>query len=85
MLSFAAFGALPDNQQAGILWLDGVFMELMRSTPKFNVELYSLYGFYVEMFFDPGGEPLFMKCFEGGSRLEPYLEMIPLNDVLESI
>lgn len=82
MLSFEEYLALEEDLQTQILSWDGVYLDLIRSSRNLNVELYTLYGFYVEIFFDKETEePLYLKPFNDMRSLEPYLEGIDIADV----
>lgn len=83
MFSCEDFRLLDENLQAQILWLDGVSL-MSRKTERANIELFSLYNFYVEVFFE-GAEPLFMKAFKDVEALDIYLKTINIDAVYESI
>jgi hypothetical protein len=83
MLTFEEYVSLDDDLQTQILSLDGVYLDLIRSCRNLNAELYSLYNFYVEIFFDRmTEEPLYLKAFKKTKYLEPYLELIDIAEVL---
>lgn len=84
MISFKAYGSLKQDVQAQLLWSNGVYLELVRCLPRMNVELYSLYGFYVEIYFDKKTEePLYMKAFEKMKYLEPYFQLIDIESLFQ--
>ncbi|MBO9684287.1 MAG: hypothetical protein J7502_16750 [Flavisolibacter sp.] len=75
---------LPQEMQAEILLQYGVYLELIRRTPQLNIELYALDHFYVELYFDKITEdPLFLRAFDSVKELEPYLPLIPIENILE--
>lgn len=81
MLTCEEYQQLDELLQAQILWIDGAYL-MMRTTPRLRVELYSLYHFYVEVFYDQRTEdPLYIKSFERTDYLEPYLEQISIDDI----
>jgi hypothetical protein len=83
MLSFDEYLELDEDLQTQLLSWDGVYLELIRGSRNLNVELYALYGFYVEIFFDKETEePLYLKPFRNLKYLEPYLEMVDISDVI---
>jgi hypothetical protein len=83
MLSFEEYKMLDDDMQTQLLSLDGVYLDLNRSSRKYHIELYSLYGFYVEIFFDKKTEePLYLKAFGKMKYLDPYLELIDISKLL---
>jgi hypothetical protein len=84
MISFKAYRSLKQDVQAQLLWSNGVYLELIRCLPRMNVELYSLYGFYVEIYFDnTTQEPLYIKAFEKVKYLEPYLPLIDIESLFQ--
>lgn len=83
MISFSEYKCLEQSKQAEILWMEGVYLELVRRTRKMNIELYSLNDFYVEIFFDRiTEEPLFLKSFKNISSLDAYLSLIDIENAL---
>ncbi len=80
MMTFEQYRRLPQGLQAGHLWKDGVYLELVREQEDLNVELYALYQFYVEIFFDrESGDPLILRPFSDPALLEAYLDKIPIS------
>ncbi|MFL5738738.1 MAG: hypothetical protein ACJ75B_00865 [Flavisolibacter sp.] len=85
MMSFQKYQTLESSLQAEILWLHGVYLDLIRHTPKLNIELYSLFDFYVEIYFDKvSEEPLFLKAFKDIRKLDPFLEHVDIESLLEA-
>ena len=85
MISFNQYCLLDQGAQAELLWIDGVYLDLMRETPQFNIELYSLYNYYVEIFFDrSSGEPLQLNAFQNQKELEPYLHLIDIDGIFQA-
>ena len=84
-MTFQQYQALNCHRKAEVLWLDGVYMELIRNTPFLNIELYGLFDFYVEIYYNrKTEEPLFIKAFNSTSGLNPYLELIDIDCIFES-
>ena len=76
MISFEEYQLLDKLLQAQLLKLDGIHL-MFRKTAKVTVELFSLYSFYVEVYFNKAdNEPLYCKSFESGKNLNVYLESI---------
>lgn len=75
MFDSESFRILDESLQLPLLWIDGVFL-MGRDTEKLRVELFSLYGFYVEAFFDEADEFLLVKPFEETGGLHHYLKML---------
>ena len=85
MLTYEEYVSLDEELQTQILSLDGVYLNLIRTSRNLNVELYALYRFYVEIFFDKTTEePLYLKAFQNISFLEPYLKLIEIQRFWES-
>jgi hypothetical protein len=83
MLTFEEFQTLDEDLQTQVLALDGVYLELIRRVRNLNVELYALFTFYVEVFFNrETEEPLYLKAFNRMQNLDPYLELIDIGGVL---
>ena len=82
MLTFEEYVSLEEDLQTQILSFDGIYLELIRSCRNMNVELYSLYNFYVEIFFDETTEePLYLKAFKKLEYLDPYLDLIDIAEI----
>lgn len=85
MISFESFKKFTPNLQAKVLWEYGIFLDLVRQTPESNVELYSLFDFYVEIYFDKNtGDPLFLRSFSNTNALEPYLPVVEIDSIFET-
>lgn len=78
------YRVLDECLQAQLLWIDGTFL-MTRKTEMLRAELFSQYGFYVEIFFDESGEPLFIKPFEDVVGLDRYLELIDVDELFENM
>ncbi|MGN6401592.1 MAG: hypothetical protein ACTHMD_14145 [Flavisolibacter sp.] len=82
MLTFEEYSSLDEDLQTQVLSLDGVYLELIRNARNLNVELYALYNFYVEIFFDKNTEePLYLKPFKKMKYLDPYLDLVDIAEV----
>jgi len=85
MLTCEEYQNLDELLQAQLLWIDGVFL-MGRKTEKLCVELFSLYDFYVEIFFDQQtDDPLYIKAFDNTNYLDAYLSQINIDDIFESM
>ena len=82
MLSCGEYKLLDDSLKAQMLWLDGVFL-LARRIKNRKAELFSLYDFYVEIFFEENDEPFFIKPFKNIYRMDVYLNAINIEDIFE--
>ena len=83
MLTFQEFQALNEDMQTQLLSLDGVYLDLNRSKGRYHIELYALYSFYVEIFFERSTEePLYLKAFKKMKALDTYLEMVDIGQIL---
>lgn len=61
MLSCEEYKLLDESLQAQVLWIDGVFL-MARKKENLKAELFSLYSFYVEIFFEENDEPFFIRA-----------------------
>jgi hypothetical protein len=85
MLSINAYQLLSPSLQAEILWAEGVYLDLVRQTPDFCVELYCLHDYYVEISFDRRtGDPEALHAFQSMKGLEPYLHLINIDDIYQT-
>lgn len=85
MLNCEEFQFLDELLQAQLLWIDGVFL-MDRKTERLHVELFSLYGFYAEVFFDlKNDDPLYIKAFDHDDYLDVYMVQINIDDACERI
>jgi hypothetical protein len=85
MITYKQYCLLDQASQAELLWLDGAYLDLIRETTGQNIELYALYDYYVEIFFDKAsGEPLYLSAFENQKYLEPYLSLIDIDGLFQT-
>ena len=85
MITCEEYQLLDELLQAQLLSRDGIYM-MGRKTSKLNAELFALYNFYVEIFYDQkDDEPLYFKSFEFSRNLDSYLEIITIDAVFEKI
>ncbi|HEX2606423.1 MAG TPA: hypothetical protein VHK91_03550 [Flavisolibacter sp.] len=83
MLSYHEYRQLNEDLKAQILSWDGVSLDLYRECSKCSVELYALYGFYVEIYFDKFTEnPIYLRSFNQTDRLEPYLNQLNIENLM---
>src|SRR4051812_25978961 len=81
MLSFSLYQAMGQGRKAGVLFSRGVWLGLVRQTPRLKIELYALMDFYVEIFYDRFTEdPLFLQAFQNMDGLDPYLPQVNIKD-----
>jgi hypothetical protein len=84
MISIREYRSLTQDVQAHLLWLDGVNLDMVNHTALVDIELYSLYDFYVEIVYDhETEEPIFLNPFKQVKKLDPYLKMISIEPLLE--
>lgn len=83
MFTYDEFQSLDEDLQTQILALDGVYLGLIRNVRSLSVELYALFNFYVEIFFNrQTEEPLYLKAFNNMQNLDPYLGLIDIDGLL---
>lgn len=77
------FNQLEKNDQRLCLLTEGTFLD-ERSTLRHDVMLYEMDGFYSEAYFiKDTNKAAFFKTFTGTDALEPYLQQINLQNLLE--
>jgi hypothetical protein len=82
MIESEAFSALPLDERIEILWYYGEFIESI-SEGKFDVSLYELYGFYVEVFYHLNSDSLVnVKVIDNDGQLERYTSSIDIDELL---
>lgn len=85
MLTYDEFMELDEDMKTQLLSLDGVCLEVSRSSRKYHIELYALYNFYAEIFFTKENlEPKYLKIFNSMKNLDPYLETIDVGELVNS-
>lgn len=74
------FIALDDEAKANSVW-DGIHLE-NRFDGEFDVMLYDLGGFYVEVYYNSEiNQIVRLRPFSKVSNVEPYLKTISINEV----
>lgn len=74
---------LSAEEKMVILIHDGIEIACRRD-PLGSYYLFQLDHFYAEVAYDPGdGSPVAFTCFTGTAPLEPYLERISLEGILD--
>ena len=73
------YNLLDTDSQATVLWDKGVFM-MNRFEAEYSINLYSLYDFYVEVWYESEENAIHkFRTFKNPGPLEPYLDRIDLN------
>jgi len=73
MLTLYQYNLLPETERPALLWEDGVFLDLSRREDGFKILLYSLYSFYVEVWYrEEGNEITRLRSFSSTSQLDVY-------------
>lgn len=73
------FNCLEENEKAKFLWQSGTLI-MNRFEDDYSINLYSLYGFYVETWYRREENRIQkFRTFKNLSQLEPYLDRIDLN------
>ena len=73
---------LKENKKADMLWEKGTFLS-SRAEGKMKYNLYALWSFYVEVFYDPEKNKMTkFRTFKSITPLEPYLDQVALDDLL---
>ena len=80
MRSIQQFKKLDNFHKADLIWEEGTFLDVQKKADGTSLLLYSLYGFYVEIFINEQiKSPLGFRCFEEQKMLEPYLDKIDIS------
>jgi hypothetical protein len=76
------FNALTDTDKANTVWNDGEFVG-DRLQEFYNVLLYQVHAFYVELFYNPeANEIVHLRSFSSTDQVEPYLTKIDLQGLI---
>jgi hypothetical protein len=82
-MDYYAFNCLPREERAELVWQHGRFLAI-RSEFGCSVVLYHLYGFFAEVWYSPEDNQIaLVHGFGSKQLLEPYLEVIDLEGLLE--
>lgn len=76
------FKRLGLEAQADVLCARGVSLG-ERQIPNFEIYLYQVDGFYVEVFYHKTEKITIFKCFNNLNLLHPYLETININGLFD--
>lgn len=67
------FNLLPESERFAALWQNGVYLDT-RTANGYRVNLYALFSFYVEVFYNPTSNQVErLRSFTSVNQLEPYL------------
>jgi len=79
-MTFFEFNGLSIQKQREIVW-NGVFLDV-RADRKFNILLYDLGGFYVEVYHDPAqGKIVKLISYRSTKPLEPFLDQLSTGEL----
>jgi hypothetical protein len=82
-MDFYAFNCLPRDARAELVWQQGRFLAI-RQEQGCSVVLYHLGGFFAEVWYSPEDNQIaLVHGFSGKQFLEPYLEVIDLEGLME--
>ena len=78
------FHGLSEKQQLDTLEETGVFIA-ERQRPFYNIKLYQLEGFYVELYYHTHFNVIVnVNCFSNTDCLDPYLQSINLDALIDA-
>lgn len=81
-MNLRAFNNLTNDQQLIEVIGSGTFL-LERERNGFSAQLFELFGFYVEIYFQqPSNKVLLVQGFDQPSKLEPYLEVVDISQLV---
>jgi len=82
-MDFYAFNYLPKEQRAALVWEHGQFLSI-RLDMGCSVLLYHMGGFFAEVWYSPeDNQVALVHGFNNRQLLEPYLDMIDLEELME--
>ncbi|MFD3003644.1 hypothetical protein ACFS7Z_25025 [Pontibacter toksunensis] len=82
-MDFYAFNCLPRDTRADLVWQRGCFLAI-RLEMGCSVVLYHMESFFAEVWYSPEDNQIaLVHGFEKGKLLEPYLDTIDLEGLLE--
>ena len=77
------FHSLSEKQQLDILEKDGVLIAERAGAFFYNIKLYQIDGFYVELYFHTHFNVVVnINCFTNTDCLDPYLESIDVDALM---
>ncbi|WP_337070740.1 hypothetical protein [Pontibacter sp. 13R65] len=82
-MDFYAFNTLPRDTRAELVWQQGRFLAI-RTEMGCSVVLYHMGSFFAEVWYSPEDNQIaLVHGFKSYSILEPYLELIDLQELME--
>ncbi|WP_162056036.1 hypothetical protein [Pontibacter pamirensis] len=82
-MNYYQFNCYSRDKRADLVWQQGRFLAI-RTEMGCSVVLYHLSGFFVEVWYSPEDNQIaLVQGFERRELLEPYLELIDLEGLLE--
>lgn len=73
VLTLYQYNLLSETERPALLWEDGVFLDLSRREDGFKILLYSLYSFYVEVWYSQeDNEIARLRSFSSTTPLDVY-------------
>ena len=77
-MTYKKFNSLALERQANVVCKEGVLLG-ERTTACFEIYLFAVDGFYVEVFYNTRNQITFFEAFDNPSFLHLYLKAINLN------
>ena len=82
MLGLYEYNALPEVDKANICWNEGTYLTL-RTEGQYKINLYSLYNFFVEMWYDPVENKITkLRTFSSRHQLGDYLDNLDIEKLI---
>ena len=82
MITLKKFRKLDYEVQLHCLYGSGINLELYRTVNEWEVVLYSLGNFYVEIYFNHEiTRVLHIKAFQSLKKLDPYLRNVDISEI----
>lgn len=83
IVTFHQFNTLSNNEKYELVDSHGECLNVSRMSGIYQVALFSLFGFYVEVWFNrPEDKLLKASAFKSYKKLDPYLKEISLKAII---
>jgi hypothetical protein len=81
-ITLAEFNNLAADDQAFLIWLDGVYLDEY-CDGTFTILLYKVEGYYVEVYYHLLREEVYgYRSFDSTNQLDPYLSRIDIDELM---
>ena len=81
MYNLNKFNKLPNREKLALVEEQGTYLELIRKDSHLKIRLFSLFQFYVEIYFSEGRVQLVTAIGINDQKLDQYLSTIDLTEI----